>query len=117
MAYYGCVAKKNKRIAREQAEAERQKIEQQRRNDQMAGVRTNFAIVAMLIVLYFVRGGQFVGLGQLLALAICFFFAQITTDMWRIYRNEPEPAGLVRRLAPTLALTALLFTVIFLTMG
>ena len=83
----------------------------------MAGVRTNLAIAVMLVILYFVRGGEFVGLGQLLALAICFFFAQIAIDLWRIFRNEAEPTGMFRRFAPTLALTAILFTVIFLTMG
>lgn len=114
---YYCTVAKNKRIARERAAADAQRIEAERRADQMAGVRTNAAIVAVLVVVYFVRGGTFTGLGQLLALAICWLLAQIGVDLFRIYKNEAEPVGLVARFLPTLIIALLLFGAVFLTLG
>lgn len=108
---------KNKSQARKKAEEERLRLIEERRAGQRQGVLSNLGLVAVLVVLYFVRGGQFEGLGQLLALAMSFFLAQLVMDVTYLVKDRPSPEGWKAKYLPVVGLAAAIFLVLFLVLG
>lgn len=87
------------------------------RADILHGIKTNAAIGVLALVLFFVRGGEFKGLGQLLVLVICFMIAQIAMDVSYLVRDTSAPADWKFRYLPIAVITVALFALVTLVAG
>lgn len=115
------MAKKNKAQARQaqRAQQERQRKEMLEREmaDRRQSMMQDAALAVLLVVVYFVRGGQFDALGQIIGLATSWLIGLLVVDLYYLARRLPKPAHWIRRIGPAAGIGVVVFLLGFVALN